>query len=172
MQKVINIIKKMAKTKKETSKETSGKRKTTIDHDLIQSWVEVRDGYPARVKAAGKGSKKRSDKELLRIDFDSLGESPEEVLWEEFFAVFDDNNLAFLYEETTEDGVLSRFYKFIDRDEIVDGEGDAGKKGDDKEDAPVIEEEMDVELDEIDDDDEEDADDEVDDDEVPTKGAG
>jgi hypothetical protein len=37
-------------------------------------------------------------------------------LWDEFFTGFDDNNLAFLYQEKTKDGSESRFSKLIDRD--------------------------------------------------------
>ena len=36
--------------------------------------------------------------------------------WDEFFAAFDENKLAFLYQDETKDGKESRFSKLIDRD--------------------------------------------------------
>jgi hypothetical protein len=35
------------------------------------------------------------------------------VSWEEFFRVFDDRGLEFLYQEHTHDGGISRFNKFV-----------------------------------------------------------
>ena len=39
----------------------------------------------------------------------------EAISWDEFFMGFDENNLAFLYQEKTKDGSTSRFSKLIDR---------------------------------------------------------
>jgi len=39
----------------------------------------------------------------------------EEISWNEFFEIFDENKLAFLYQEKTEDGKQSRFSKFVER---------------------------------------------------------
>ncbi|HET6669696.1 MAG TPA: hypothetical protein VFH15_05635 [Pyrinomonadaceae bacterium] len=88
--------------------------KTTIDHEEIRNWVEERGGKPARVKSTGKGA----GGGLLRIDYPGFtGEdSLEEITWDEFFAAFDENNLAFLYQDETKDGKESRFSKLIDRD--------------------------------------------------------
>jgi hypothetical protein len=81
---------------------------TTTDHDQIRKWAEARDGHPARVKGQGEGG-------LLRIDFGEPNESLERISWEDFFEVFDENELAFLYQEKTKDGT-SRFNKFINRE--------------------------------------------------------
>jgi hypothetical protein len=81
---------------------------TTTDHDEIRKWAEARDGHPAMVKTKGKGG-------ILRIDFGKPEESLEEVSWEEFFEVFDENKLAFLYQDKTSDGSKSRFNKFVER---------------------------------------------------------
>ena len=88
--------------------------KTTIDHEEIRNWVEERGGKPARVKKTGKGT----GGGLLRIDYPGFtGEdSLEEITWDEFFAAFDENKLAFLYQDETKDGKESRFSKLIDRD--------------------------------------------------------
>ena len=94
----------MAKAKQ--SKE-SGSQVTT-DHEEIQRWVEERGGHPARVKGTN----------LLRIDYPGFSgeERLESSSWDELFKVFDENNLAFLYQEETKAGGESRFSKFVDRD--------------------------------------------------------
>ena len=55
--------------------------------------------------------------QILRIDFDDPDGSQDEhlrpVSWEEFFRVFDDRGLEFLYQEHTQEGRLSRFNKFV-----------------------------------------------------------
>ncbi len=81
---------------------------TTTDHDEIRKWVEERDGRPSRVKTSGKGG-------VLRIDFREPEESFEEISWDEFFKIFDENNLAFLHQEKTADGKMSRFNKFVEQ---------------------------------------------------------
>jgi hypothetical protein len=81
---------------------------TTTDHDEIRKWAEARDGHPAMIRTKGKGG-------VLRIDFGEKEDDFEEVSWDEFFDVFDQNKLAFLYQDKTQDGGTSRFNKFIDR---------------------------------------------------------
>lgn len=55
---------------------------------------------------------------VLRIEFPGHGsdESLEEISWDEFFEKFEENNLAFLYQEETAGGEESRFFKFVSRD--------------------------------------------------------
>ncbi|WFU06495.1 hypothetical protein QA648_25665 (plasmid) [Rhizobium sp. CB3171] len=81
---------------------------TTTEHDKIRNWVKARNGRPARVKGAKKGG-------ILRIDFGRPEETLEEISWEEFFRIFDENELAFLYQEKTESGDKSWFTKFVSR---------------------------------------------------------
>ena len=107
----------MAKaTKARKSSKSSGghEAQVTTDHEEIRRWVEERGGNPAVVK----GTESR-DSALLRIDYPGFsGEGKlEPIEWEEFFEIFDENNLAFLYQEQTADGGESRFSKFISRDE-------------------------------------------------------
>lgn len=82
----------------------------TTDHEEIRRWVEERNGNPARVEGTN----------LLRIDYPGYsGEGTlEKIEWDEFFKIFDKNNLAFLYQEETKDGGESRFSKFVDRDSV------------------------------------------------------
>ena len=55
--------------------------------------------------------------EILRFNFDEPGgdddDKLKEVSWEEFFQVFDESGLTFLYAEETAEGDTSRFFKFI-----------------------------------------------------------
>jgi hypothetical protein len=81
---------------------------TTTDHQAIRKGVESRGGHPARVKGRGPGG-------ILRIDFGEPEESLEEISWDEFFKVFDENRLAFLHQDETQDGKTSRFSKFVER---------------------------------------------------------
>ena len=92
----------------------SGKTRITTDHEEIRKWVEARGGHPAHVKGTGD----EEDAGLLRIDFPGYsGEQRlEAISWEEFFETFDENNLAFLYQEKTADGKESRFSKLISND--------------------------------------------------------
>ncbi|EJC84033.1 hypothetical protein Rleg4DRAFT_6199 [Rhizobium leguminosarum bv. trifolii WSM2297] len=82
---------------------------TTTDHKVIQKWAEKRDGKPAVIRAGGKGGG------VLRIDFGEKEEEFDEIGWDEFFKIFDDNKLAFLYQDKTKDGKTSRFNKFVER---------------------------------------------------------
>lgn len=86
----------------------------TTDHRVIREWVETRGGQPARVGSTGDG-----DVGVLRIDFPGRGEDEdlEAIDWQTFFDAFEDNRLAFLYQERTEGGQISRFNKLVSRDE-------------------------------------------------------
>ena len=81
--------------------------KRTTDHDKIKKWVEDRGGRPSHVKSTGK----KGDPGLIRIDFPgySGGDSLEEISWEDFFKAFDENGLAFLYQDEKD----SRFSKLV-----------------------------------------------------------
>lgn len=79
---------------------------TTRDHDTIRKWAEARDGHPAMVETGGKGG-------ILRIDFGEPEDSLTQIEWDEFFQIFDENDLEFLYQERTADGATSRFNKFV-----------------------------------------------------------
>jgi len=86
---------------------------TTTDHKAIRKWIEERDGRPAVVKATednGKGGG------LLRVEFDEPNEALDEIDWDEFFRIFDENKLAFLHQDQTADGKTSRFNKFVARE--------------------------------------------------------
>jgi hypothetical protein len=87
--------------------------KTTTNHEEIRRWAKERGGVPAAVRETGGGD----DPGILRINFtDEPGgdddDRLEEISWDEWLRAFDDNNLAFLYQDDGE----SRFNKLVGRD--------------------------------------------------------
>jgi hypothetical protein len=71
--------------------------KVTTDHEEIRRWAEERGGKPAAVV----GPQEENIAGGLRIDFPDYdsGEKLEEISWTEFFEKFDEQNLAFFYQE-------------------------------------------------------------------------
>src|SRR5690348_1959853 len=72
----------------------------TIDHQEIKEWVEEHGGSPAAIEGTydGFGSG------ILRIDWGKGDEALDQLSWEDFFRVFDDNDLAFVYEMNDGEG--------------------------------------------------------------------
>jgi hypothetical protein len=93
---------------------TSTTKKTT-DHEEIRRWVEEHGGRPARVRGTGGDG----DPGILRIDFPGgAGEDElEPISWDEWFEKFDQENLAFLYQEEKASGEDSTFFKLVNRDD-------------------------------------------------------
>ena len=91
----------------------SSETKTTTDHDEIRRWVEEHGGRPARVRGTGSGE----GDGVLRIDFPGgAGEEQlEHIDWDEWFEIFDRNDLAFLYQERKASGEDSTFFKLVRR---------------------------------------------------------
>ncbi|NOJ42158.1 hypothetical protein [Bradyrhizobium australiense] len=85
--------------------------KTTTNHESIRRWAEERGGTPATVKRTKEGD----EPGVLRLDFEPRDESLEPIGWDEFFEKFDKEDLAFLHQDRTESGQLSRFHKFVNR---------------------------------------------------------
>lgn len=91
---------------------------TTTDHEEIRRWAEARGARPAHVRGTGDGD----DPGILRLYYpdseqahSGKDEALQELSWDEFFAKFDENKLAFLYQDHTADGKQSRFSKFVSR---------------------------------------------------------
>ena len=85
--------------------------KTTKDHSTVKKWAEDRNGKPAVVESTSNSSEGGG---LLRINFPGYAEDNlKNISWEEFFEIFDENNLQFLYQEEKQDGQESRFFKFV-----------------------------------------------------------
>jgi hypothetical protein len=88
--------------------------KITTDHSHIKQWVEERGGHPARVK----DTDEEGTSGVLVIDYPGYSgtKTLEAISWDEFFQGFEENNLAFLYQDETKAGDESRFSKLINRD--------------------------------------------------------
>jgi hypothetical protein len=88
--------------------------KTTTNHDEIRRWVEKRGGHPAVVSATE--NRRGRDGGLLRIDYDEPGGNDDNrlhrITWSEFFRIFDENGIAFLYDPDSD----SRFSKFVQKE--------------------------------------------------------
>ncbi len=89
--------------------------KTTTDHNEIRRWVEEHGGKPVSVRGTGSGD----DPGVLRIDFPGgAGEDQLEPMdWDEWFRKFDENDLAFLYQEEKASGEDSTFFKLVKREQ-------------------------------------------------------
>ncbi|MEO9246899.1 hypothetical protein ABDK96_04320 [Citricoccus nitrophenolicus] len=86
---------------------------TTTDHDEIRRWVEEHDGQPASVT----GTEGSEEAGVLRIDFPggAAEDQLEHISWEDWFAKFEQEGLAFLYQEEKADGSDSTFFKLVSR---------------------------------------------------------
>lgn len=85
--------------------------KTTTDHDTIRKWAEQRGGVPTEVT----GTAGKDETGVLRLDFEPKDKALGQISWDQFFGKFDSKKLAFLYQDKTDDGKVSRFHKFVDR---------------------------------------------------------
>jgi hypothetical protein len=102
----------------ENRKMSSARR--TRDHDTIREWIEDRDGRPAIIRP--------DDEErgggILKVDFRDKDDDLEEIDWDEFFEIFDDNDLVFLHQDETASGKPSRFNKFVAAEDDEDEDDD------------------------------------------------
>ena len=94
----------------------AGESRTTTNHDEIRRWVEARGGCPAHVIGTGN----EGDAGLLRIDYTGFSgeETLERISWEEFFEAFEENGLAFVYQEEKTSGEPSTFSKLVSRESV------------------------------------------------------
>jgi hypothetical protein len=101
---------KPSKTSARAESDTSSK--TTTDHDAIRKWAEKRGGHPTSVTGTEHGKEGAG---VLRLDFGVKDEKLHAVDWDAFFDKFEEARLAFLYQDKTANGKMSRFHKFIHR---------------------------------------------------------
>jgi hypothetical protein len=95
--------------------------KWTTDHEFIRKWAEERDAVPSAVKGTGGGE----DPGIIRLDFPGYsGEGKlEPISWDDWFAKFDENDLALIYQEETAEGERSNFNKIVKRETVEEREG-------------------------------------------------
>ena len=87
---------------------------TTTDHEVIKKWIEHRKGRPSVVRATEDNGREGG---ILRVDFRDPDDALDDINWDEFFTIFDENKLAFLHQDKTADGHVSRFNKFVARED-------------------------------------------------------
>lgn len=92
--------------------------RTTTDHGVVRRWAEARGGRPATVAGTGERGEEVG---VLRIHFPDAGSDDQlqDVGWDAFFDKFEGSRLAFVYQEHTSDGAMSRFGIFVSRDQQV-----------------------------------------------------
>jgi len=105
------------KSKRPTARKM-GSANITTDHDEIRRWAEARKGTPSVVKKTRRGDEPEG---ILRIDFPGFSgaRSLERISWEEWFQVFDQRELAFLYQDRKASGEPSTFNKLVRRSECA-----------------------------------------------------
>lgn len=101
----------------------------TTNHEVIRRWIESRKGHPSVVKSTD--GRKRDSAGLLRVDFNEPEGPLDEISWDDFFSTFDENGLAFLFQEKTAAGRKSRFNKFVKRDSVEDVDVTSGSGNED-----------------------------------------
>lgn len=99
------------KVERNTKSETTAASYTTTDHEVIRAWAEARNGRPAQIA----DTEDSSGSGVLRIEFEDSDDRLAESDWDAFFRVFEDRGLAFVYQEKTSDGSISRFNKLVSR---------------------------------------------------------
>lgn len=86
--------------------------KKTTDHDEIQKWAEARDGKPMKVKETDSGD----GEGMIRLAFPNHSQNDdklEKIGWSEFFAIFESNKLAMIYD--ADKGKDNNFHKLVSR---------------------------------------------------------
>lgn len=80
----------------------------TVDHDEIREWIETRDGHPAKL------SDQVLEADTLRLKFDEVRhqEVLERISWDEFFQLFEEEEIVFVYEENS-DTSPEQDYRFV-----------------------------------------------------------
>lgn len=93
-----------------------GSARATIDHDEIRSWIEEHGGHPSVVKR----TRGQRGPGILRVDFPGYSgeDTLEPIEWDEFFDIFEQQRLAFLYQDETGAGRPTRFNKFVQREPL------------------------------------------------------
>lgn len=86
----------------------------TTDHNAIRSWVEEHGGQPALVRRVPEVGNEGD----LSLEFLVDGQEPQlvPISWADFFQRFEDNHLAFVYEEGGPGGELTWYLVDRNRD--------------------------------------------------------
>ncbi|MBI3957057.1 MAG: hypothetical protein HY340_03670 [Candidatus Kerfeldbacteria bacterium] len=86
--------------------------KITTNHEQIRLWAAARGGQPALVR-----DRRIRGPEFLLIDLPGGGgkDKLEPLPWEEFFRLFDEQQLAFWYQDSPQADTMSRSFRLVKR---------------------------------------------------------
>lgn len=93
----------------------TGDTETTTDHETVREWVESRGSTAAQVLEPS-GDDPGT---LAIVPEDAEDDSVEKISWDDFFEIFEDEELAFVYQEDKDDPEEQWFCKFVDRDQEI-----------------------------------------------------
>ena len=79
----------------------------TIEHEQIRNWAESRGARPVIREATGDGPAPS-----IRFPEEDNGK---EVSWSEWLHCFENGQWAFIWEDRTPDGQVSRFWRLVPR---------------------------------------------------------
>jgi hypothetical protein len=96
----------------------TGETETTTEHDTIREWVEERGSTAAQVTEPA-GDDPGS---LAIIPEGQMDDSVREVSWEEFFEIFEDEELAFVHQTEKDDPEEQWFCQFTERGESTESD--------------------------------------------------
>lgn len=83
----------------------------TTDRARIKAWAERRHARPSREKGSSRAWP-------IALGSGPLDPASVEIGWDEFFAEFDNAQLAFAYRDEAPDGRLDDLHEFVRRSEI------------------------------------------------------
>jgi hypothetical protein len=88
-------------------------RIATVDHKLIKSWAEARNARPTQLKRFE--NEQITDRIRMRFPDDRFPDESD-LEWEEFFDIFDTNELEFVFEDIADQAVeQGNLYQFQPR---------------------------------------------------------
>jgi len=91
-------------------------RDITTDHETIRQWVEDRGGTPAHMT----GETDDTARTLYIVEEDEAMEGLEQISWDAFFETFEDEELAFVYQDRDVGETDEWLYDLIDRKEVAE----------------------------------------------------
>ena len=107
-------------TTPEEHEDFPGQMLVSRDPRTIKLWAQQRDAVPSIVP--GQGNAGGIDELRLAIRGDSPDDAGTRVSWDEWLSVFRTADLRFVFQERTENGDMSTYYRF---DTTARQEGDA-----------------------------------------------